>query len=233
MILGIILVFPILVFVFLQSFGENHYALEVYHTTWIEEVDLDGEPFLDTVRDQSQLEGRKIVDTLYHQIPEFKLTNQDNQAFYSKQLEGKIYVADFFFTRCGNPSLCPRMSSELRRVQEVYRNDEEVKIVSFTVDPQYDQPAVLKAYGESYEADFQQWSFLTGAKKEIYDLAYEGFKINAMEETDQIRPDFLHATKFMLIDKEGRIRGYYDGIEREEVDKLILEIKILKHEYTL
>ena len=167
------------------------YHLDIYHTQWLEEVDLDGEKYLDTIRDVTRLEGKKIVDTIYHTIPEFELTDQDGNSFSSKMLKGKIYVADFFFTRCGNPDLCPRMSSELKRVQEVYKGEDDFKIISFTVDPVNDTPEILKTYAKNYNALAGQWYFLTGEKRKIYDLAYEGFKINAMEEIETIRPDFL------------------------------------------
>ncbi|GAB4395735.1 MAG: hypothetical protein OHK0053_06030 [Microscillaceae bacterium] len=230
-VLTFLVVFPILVFVFLQSFGTNTYPLQVFHTQWIEELPFEGQILRDTVQDASLLKGKKIVDTLYHRIPDFALTDQHNRPFQSKQLEGAIYVADFFFTRCGNPTLCPRMSQELKRVQENFKDQEMLKLVSFTVDPSHDTPEVLKEYAGRYQAQEGKWFFLTGEKKKIYDLAFDGFKVNAMEEDVVVKPDFLHAIKFILVDKEGRIRGYYNGTEREDVDRLILEIKILLHEY--
>ncbi|NJL11584.1 MAG: SCO family protein [Microscillaceae bacterium] len=229
--LSFLVVFPILVFVFLQSFGTNTYPLQVFHTQWIEEVQLEGQTLRDTVEDASLLKGKKIVDTIYHRIPNFRLTDQYNRPFQSNQLEGMIYVVDFFFTRCGNPSLCPQMSQELKRVQENFKDQKALKLLSFTVDPDHDTPAVLKEYAGRYQAQEGKWFFLTGDKTKIYDLAFEGFKVNAMEEEAVVKPDFLHAIKFILVDKEGRIRGYYNGTEREEVDRLILEIKILLHEY--
>ncbi len=228
--LGILVIFPILVFVFLQSMGTNTYPLEIYHTQWIEEVQVDGQPYLDTLRDASALEGHKIVDTIYHHIPDFELTDQEGKVFKGASLDGQVYVADFFFTRCGNPTLCPRMSAELERVQENFKDNDLVKIVSFTVDPVNDTPKVLKEYAGRYQANYEKWKFLTGEKDKIYDLAYYGFKVNAMEEGNEVTPEFLHATKLMLIDAQGRVRGYYEGTNREEVDKLILEIKILLYE---
>lgn len=230
LLLSILVIFPILVFVFLMSMGNNTYPLDIYHTQWIEEVEVDGQPYLDTLRDASALEGHKIVDTIYHHISNFELTDQEGKTFKGEQLSGKVYVADFFFTRCGNPTLCPRMSTELKRVQENFKDNDLVKIVSFTVDPANDTPEVLKEYAGRYQAKYNKWKFLTGKKEKIYDLAYNSFKVNAMEEGSEVTPEFLHATKFMLIDAQGRVRGYYEGTSREEVDKLILEIKILLHE---
>lgn len=229
--LGLLVIFPILIFIFLQTQGSNSYPLDIYYTQWIEEVEIDGELYLDTVRDVSQISNKKIIDTIYHQIPNFELTDQKGKQFKSNELKGFIYVADFFFTRCGNPTLCPRMSAELKRVQENFKDNDQVKIVSFTVDPEFDTPEVLNEYAGRYQANYDKWKFLTGKKKDIYDLAYFGFKVNAMEEGNEVTPDFLHATKFMLIDPLGRIRGYYEATSREDVDRLILEIKILLYEY--
>lgn len=222
---------PIFIFMFLYSFGQNQYAVEIFYGSYIEEVDIEGEIFYDTLVNAENLEGRKIVDTVYHTIPSYTFTNQNGEAFSSQQLKNKIYIADFFFTRCGNPMLCPRMSTELERVQNYIKDDLSVQIISFTVDPEYDTPEILKEYAQNYEANPQQWNFLTGDKSLIYDLAYSGFKVNAMEEGSDITPDFLHATKFILIDPEGRIRGYYEGTDPEEVDRLMLEVDVLKSEY--
>lgn len=231
--LGILVALPMLIFFFLYAFGKNYYHLETYHTQWLEELEIDGEKYIDTVKDLAQLPNKKIIDTLYHTIPDFTLTDQYGKEFSGNILDGKIYVADFFFTTCGNPTLCPRMSSELKRVQEVYKGENDIKIVSFTVDPQNDTPEVLKKYAQSYHALKGQWYFLTGNKADIYRLAFEAFKINALEEVETIKPDFLHATKFILVDRQGRIRGYYEGTNTEEVDRLITEIKILKSGNTL
>ncbi len=229
--LGLLVIFPILIIIFLLTQGNNAYPLDIYYTKWIEEVEIDGEVYLDTVRDVSQISNKKIIDTIYHQIPNFELTDQKGKLFSSKTLEGQVYIADFFFTRCGNPTLCPRMSAEMKRLQENFRDDDQVKLVSFTVDPEFDTPEVLAEYAARYQANYEKWRFLTGKKKDIYDLAYFGFKVNAMEEGDEVTPDFLHATKFMLIDPLGRIRGYYEATNREDVDRLILEVKILLYEY--
>lgn len=229
--LSILIVFPLFIFLFLYGFGQNEYSLEIYFGKYIEEVSIDGEIFYDTLINPSSLEGKKIVDTVYHTIPDFSFIDQNGKAFDQKEVQGKIHVADFFFTRCGNPTLCPRMGAELKRVQNYLKDDPEVEIVSYTVDPEYDTPEVLQAYAQSYEADPEQWHFLTGDKKQIYDLAFRGYRVNAMEEGSSVNPDFLHATKFILVDKQGRIRGYYEGIDAEEVDRLMLEIDILKSEY--
>lgn len=213
LILGVLLILPVLIFLFLNQFGQNHYQLTIYYPL-----------------DSTQVNGKWQVK--YHTIPDFQLINQEGKTFSQKNLQGKVYVADFFFTRCGNPTFCPRMSGELQRVQEKFVNKPQVQIVSFTVDPTNDTPEVLNKYAQNYQAKPDKWNFLTGAKKTIYDLAYHGFKINAVEdqEAGKITPDFIHASKFILVDEEGRIRGYYDGTSREDVDRLMVEIEILLYE---
>lgn len=119
----------------------------------------------------------------------------------------------------------------MKRIQDFYKDSPEVHFVSYTVDPEYDTPEVLKAYAESYQADPKRWYFLSGDKEQIYHLAYHGYKVSALDESEKVTPDFLHSTMFMLVDKEGRIRGYYEATNPEDVDKLILEIKILQSQY--
>jgi protein SCO1/2 len=213
LILSILLIAPIFVFIFLQLFVTNHYKITIFYP-------------LDSIQNNG-----KWKVTKYHTIPTFQFTNQDGKEFGTKDLKDKIYIVEFFFTRCNNPTLCPKMNSELQRVQEHFSNNPLINIVSFTVDPDNDTPEVLKSHAKKYKADHAKWNFLTGDKKKIYQLAYSGFKINVGEEKQTVTPEFLHATKFILVDKENRIRGYYDGTERESVDKLILETQILLKSY--
>ncbi len=229
--LAVLIILPILIFLFLQGFGQNYYTLDIYHTKWLEEVEVEGEPYIDTVRDASKLKGKKIVDTLYHTISDFKLTDQNGESFTRKDLENKIHIADFIFTRCGNPTFCPRMSKQLQRVQKEFAAQEEVELVSYTIDPEYDTPTVLKAYAQDYNANPEKWHFLTGDKRKIYDLAFNAYKVSAMDEEKTITPDFLHSNKLVLVDKQGRIRGYYNGSDTEDVDKLIVETRVLLSEY--
>lgn len=208
----ILLVLPIFVYLFLQTFGKNRYKIPIFYP-----------------EDSIQVDGKWIVNK-YQTIPDFNLIDQNNQPFKaSEKLKGKVYVADFFFTRCG--SVCPVLTSELARVQEAYKNTPDVVLVSHTVDTEHDTPEVLKKYAEKYKAIEGKWFFLTGDKKQIFKLAYNNYKVNAGEESATITPDFFHASKLILIDKEKRVRGYYDGTDAKSVDKLILEIKILLEEY--
>tara|TARA_B100001109_G_scaffold255708_1_gene260248 strand:- start:2665 stop:3324 length:660 start_codon:yes stop_codon:yes gene_type:complete len=163
-----------------------------------------------------------------HRIADFSLINQDGEEFTSRDLEGKYYVTDFFFTTC--PTICPDMSSQLMRVQEAYSDVSDFMIVSHSVTPKIDSPSVLKAYAELYDANPKQWVFLTGDKKVIYDLARKSY-FAATTEGDGGVDDFIHTENFILVDKEKRIRGFYDGTNPESVDKLIEDIEILQQEY--
>lgn len=163
-----------------------------------------------------------------HTIADFELIDQDNQNFNQDQLMGKIYVADFFFTTC--PTICPDMSGQLQRVQNAFEEKNDFMILSHTVQPEVDSPKVLKEYANLYEADPEKWIFVTGDKKTIYDLARKSY-FAAVTEGDGGPDDFIHTENFVLIDKEKRIRGFYDGTSEASVDQLITDISILSNSY--
>jgi protein SCO1/2 len=168
-------------------------------------------------------------DTIYHSIPAFKLINQDGEIITEKDFEGKIYVADYFFTTC--KSICPKMTTELLRVQEKFEyTNGLVKILSHTVDPEHDSVPVLKAYSKMVHADTKMWDFVTGDKKQLYDLARKGYLVNAMQG-DGGKDDFIHSELFVLVDKEKHIRGIYDGTNIKSVNDLLDDIKVLIAEY--
>lgn len=208
-ILAVILAIPAFVLFFLYGFGKNHFDLPIFYAT-----------------DSVEVNGRYVI-TKAHTIPDFTFIDQDNQLFDSKSLEGNIYVADFFFTSCAG--ICPKMTSQLTRVQEAFLDQKDFKIVSFTVDPKRDSAETLKRYAEDYNATPGKWVFLTGEKDSLYTVAQKGFFISAME--DEKLADFIHSEKLILIDKSGRIRGYYNGTEKESVDRLIREIQVLNYGY--
>lgn len=207
----IILVIPVFIYLFLQSFGSNSYAIPIFYEDGV----------VSSLPNCEFAEGQ-------HYIPEFKLISQDQTNITDKALENNITIVDFFFTSC--PDICPVMSSELSRVQEVFRNKKLVNLLSITVDPAYDSPAILKKYAEEFGADTAQWNFLTGEKETIYSLARCGFLL-PVEDGDGSKEDFIHSEKIILVDQQKRIRGYYDGTDREEIDRLITEINILLDEY--
>ena len=163
-----------------------------------------------------------------HRIGDFVLTNQDGEELTNKDFDGYYYVADFFFTTC--PTICPSMSAEMQRIQAEFSDDEDFKILSHTVQPEVDSVPVLKKYAELYEADPTKWILATGDKKIIYNLARKTY-FAAVTEGDGGPDDFIHTENFVLVDKEKRIRGFYDGTSPESVDKLIVDIEILSQEY--
>ncbi len=167
------------------------------------------------------------TDTIYHTIGNFSFTNQFGETVSNKTVENKIFVADFFFATC--QSICPQMSGNLRDVQKAFETDDSVLILCHTVNPMHDTIEVLNAYGQKYEAKKNKWHFLTGDKKQIYDLAKTSYLVNAFED-DGTPEGFLHSELLLLIDKKGRIRGMYDGTDKVQVTKLIKDIKLLKQE---
>ncbi len=166
-------------------------------------------------------------DTIYHAIGKFNLINQFGEQITEQTTKNKIYVADFFFATC--QSICPQMSKHLVDVQTAFANDKDFLILSHTVNPLHDTVDVLNKYALSYKAIKSKWHFLTGNKKAIYDLAKNDYLVNALED-DGTPEGFLHSELFLLIDKQGRIRGMYDGTDKVQVNKLIEDIKLLKTE---
>ena len=174
--------------------------------------------------------NKKVMDgdTVYPIIPDFMFTDQLGRPFTKKTLEGKIYVADYFFTTCG--SICPVMSKQMKRVYDNFINDNEVIFVSHTVDPETDSVQTLKAYADKLNVSSDKWYFLTGNKKELYNLAREGYLLDASQGNGDVN-DFIHTQNFALVDKNFQLRGYYDGTDSADIERLILEIKLLKQEY--
>ena len=166
-------------------------------------------------------------DTLYHTIGNFRLINQDSTIVTNETVRGKIYVADFFFTSCR--TICPIMKTQMRRVYEAVGDDPDVLIVSHTIDPEYDTVGLLKDYAERLDVESDRWHFLTGSKDSIYYLAQTSYFVTAMEDEGEA-DGFIHSGAFLLIDKQGRIRGKYDGTKEEDVDQLIRDIRRLKKE---
>jgi len=159
---------------------------------------------------------------VYYDVPEFHLTSEDGRAFDSKVLEGKIWVADFMYTTCPGP--CPRMTSQMKEVQSAVRKLSDVRLVSFTVDPGHDTPEVLSAYAKQRGAALDTWYFLTGSAAALQTLDRDVFKLGNIDASMQ------HSTRFTLVDRQSRIRGYYDTSEPESIPKLIDDIHALARE---
>lgn len=174
-------------------------------------------------------DGRQVVDTIYAKVPPFSFIDRNGRVFTDKLVEGKILVVDFFFTRC--TTICPRMSVQMQQLQ-LKLNDaayEDVVFLSHTVDPEYDTPEVLDAYARRLQADTTRWKFLTGNKADIYLQGAEGYYLAARE--DVLAPDgFLHSEKFVLVDKDRHIRGYYDGTTAEGMNAIAADLKMLLKE---
>jgi protein SCO1/2 len=163
----------------------------------------------------------------YHTIADFSFTNQNGKIITEKDYEGKIYVADFFFTTCG--SICPKMTTNLSDIQKAFANDPKVKLLSFTVFPETDSVPVLKAYAKKYMVDDSKWNLVTGDKKEIYTMARKSYLAVKLGEPSQLY-DMVHTENFVLVDTKKRVRGFYDGTNKDDVKRLIDDIRFLSAE---
>jgi protein SCO1/2 len=163
-----------------------------------------------------------------HKIASFVLTDQDGKEVTEKDFDDKIYVADFFFVTC--QSICPKMTKQMGRVQEEFLDDNDIKFISHSVTPELDTVEVLKLYAEKFGVVSGKWHLTTGTKKEIYDLARKSY-FAVTTEGDGGTDDFIHTENFVLVDKNNRLRGFYDGTSSKEVDNLIRDIEILKREF--
>ncbi len=170
----------------------------------------------------------KVNDTTYHFIPNFEFTNQFNEKVTQTTLKNKIYVTEYFFTTC--QSICPVMNTNLERVYKEFKDKPEFMIVSHTVDPEMDTVPVLMEYAKKHGVVSKKWLFLTGEKPKLYDIARKGYLLNAEEGTGDA-DDFIHTQNFALIDKEKHIRGFYDGTDSLEINRLIQDVKLLLKEY--
>jgi len=208
-ILSLLLVVPVLFIIFLNT-GQNEYQLQRFK-------DVEGNPTKYLLNE----------DGKPHQLPPFSFIDQTGKTFTEKDIEGKVVIADYIFTRC--QTICPKMSSNLESVQRAFANNPDVVLLSHTVDPEFDTVAVLNTYAKVHGALAGKWYFLTGEKAKLYKQAAEGYKIVASE--DATGPDaFVHSDRVVLLDRAGRIRGYYNGTDSMQIDTLILETKIVLSE---
>ncbi len=220
LVLFVTLVVPILVFGFLKIFGNNEYALDM-----INPMEMSQE--LQVFNPGEVLECQPHQLDGVHRIPDFNFVSQDGQVVTNQSYDGKIYIAEFFFTRC--PNICIVMASELLRVQEKFKNYSDIRILSHSVDPDHDSISVLKSYAARYQASSEFWTFVTGDKAKIYEMARCGYFV-AVKPSETSSTDFIHTDKVVLVDKQRRIRGYYSATDREDIDRLITEIQVLLKE---
>jgi protein SCO1/2 len=208
-----ILLVPSLIYLFMST-GSHHFMhLPIYYPEDVKKI---------------MVEGKERTDTVYHTIPPFKFIDQNGDTITQKNFENKIYVANFFFTTC--PSICPKMMFQMERVNAVTQKTPGFMMISHTVNPAHDSVAVLAKYAQLVHADPKKWMLVTGNKKDIYDLAIDGYKL-AVGEDVRAPGGFLHSEMMVLVDDSKRIRGYYDGTDSSQVDKLMHDIKMLRAEF--
>ena len=175
----------------------------------------------------------KLVDSSiqyvskYHKVSPFSLINQNGDTITEQFYNGKIYVADFFFTTCQD--ICPIMTRNMHILQEKLKDDEEVLLLSHTVMPEIDTVETLKKYSVDYNVDDNKWNLVTGDKKQIYNLARKSYL--AAEDIEFRKYDLIHTENFVLIDRESQIRGFYDGTKIDEISLLLDDLEILKNSY--
>ncbi len=180
----------------------------------------------------AQLNPQLVDSTLQrsneeHHLLDFRLTDQDGRTVTLADTKGKVVLADFFFTTCG--SICPKMSTQLERVQAAYTDDDRVLLLSHSVTPEIDSVPALKAYADLHGADPKRWRLLTGDRKQIYALARKSWF--AVKDTGDGGPnDFVHTENFILADQQGRLRGFYDGTSTADVDRAIADMGKLLEE---
>jgi protein SCO1/2 len=173
--------------------------------------------------------GEKVVDTVYHQIANFSFVDQDSAIVTNETFKDKIYVADFFFTTCR--TICPIMKTQMRRVYDSIQGMNDVLLLSHSIDPEYDTVGLLSDYANRLGVKSYKWHFVTGNKDSIYTIAQTSYFATAME--DKTEPDgYIHSGAFLLIDKNRRIRGKYDGTKEDDVNNLVADIRALRKEYS-
>ena len=176
---------------------------------------------------ERSVQALPVLISKTHTIADYRLVNQLGKESSIKNWEGKIVVANFFFTHC--PSVCPKMTNNLKKVQKANVGDKNLLFVSFSVDPERDSSEQLQEFARRFNIDESNWQLLTGSKKEIYRLARKSFQVIATDG-DGGENDFIHSDQLVLIDAQKRIRGYYEGTEEKEIVQLIKDIKKLENE---
>jgi protein SCO1/2 len=172
-------------------------------------------------------ESVRNVDKL-HRVGAFKLTDQDGKEVTENNFKDKIYITDFFFVTC--PTICPKMTKQMDRVYHEFEKNEDISFLSHTVMPESDSVPVFKEYADEIGVSSDKWKFVTGDRKQIYNLARKTY-FAAITEGDGGLDDFVHTENFVLVDKEKKLRGFYDGTSKKDVDRLIVDIYALLEEY--
>jgi protein SCO1/2 len=165
----------------------------------------------------------------FHTIPDFKLINQDGDTITQQTFKNKIYVTDFFFTSC--PGICPKMTNNMKVIQDAFKDDDQVCLLSHSVTPVKDSVAILKEYAVSKGVISGKWHLVTGSKNQIYNLGRNAYFVEENLGEEKTLDDFLHTENFVLIDSNKHIRGIYNGLNLTSVNQLIADIKTLEKEY--
>ncbi len=178
-----------------------------------------------------EIDGKEVADTVYPKVPDFKYLNQDSAWVTSESLKNKVWVVDFFFTHC--PTICPPMTSQMKRLNTMVSDlSEDVEFLSFSIDPKRDFPTRLREYIQLHGIKAQNWQFLTGDEAETHEMARKFY--TGAERNSEAAGGFGHTDTFVLVDKEGYVRGVYSGTNTEQVDQLEKDLrKLLKYEYDI
>ncbi len=187
--------------------------------------------FADSVAEKIE-KGKKVSDTIWHQVSNIHLINQLGDSVSLDDVRGKIIIADFFFTRC--PSICPTLTKNMKALQDAMKmkdfgrklDTSFVQFLSFSVDPERDSAEVLKRYADKYRVNHDTWWFLTGPKKTIYDFALNELKLG-LQDGEGVDSNFIHTSKFVLLDRQRVVRGYYDGLDSASLSKLAEDLTLL------
>lgn len=177
-----------------------------------------------------EFDGGIDADTIYHTIRDFSFTNQDGATVTHDTFNDKIYIADFFFTTC--PTICPIMKTQMLRVYEKYKENPDVLILSHSIDPKHDSVEVLSDFADRLGVSSDMWHFVTGSQEDIFDIGQNSYMITAVEDPNEAG-GLLHSGAFLIVDKQRRIRGIYDGTKAEKVDQLLNDIDVLLKEYEI
>ena len=208
-----LLLLPALIYIFFATGRHNKKELPIFFNEGVQTNVVD---------------GKEQTDSVYHTIPPFNFINQDGIIVTEKDFENKIYAADFFFTTC--PTICPKMMTQMQRVDSMTKQLYDFMIISHSVNPSHDSVPVLADYAKRVHADSKKWMLVTGGKKDIYDIGIDGYKL-AVDEDPRAPGGFLHSEMFVLVDKQKRIRGYYDGTDSAAVRTMIEDVIMLSAEY--
>ena len=192
--------------------------------------------FISCASDQTELPFLGPTQTLadgsvkHHQIPAFSFVNQYGDTVTNADFDGKVYVADFFFTTC--PTICPVMKTQMSRIYDKFKGRDDFKILSHTIDPYHDSVQVLNEYAARLGVEGDMWNFVTGTQDSIYAIGQKSYMVTAAADTANMAETggFIHSGAFILVDKQRHVRGIYDGTVEQEVSQLIRDLELLLNE---